>query len=119
MTVSDSIKQYIENWADEETASEMNQIETNRYNKEGLRIRDDQLSETVYTINASELQYLEPLVESENGIPLVSFFFNNNRDIFLLCCIVNVKLILRRLLNINSQKLKIRYERVEKKLKPP
>lgn len=75
VTVSDSIKQYIENWADEETASEMNQTDGNRFNKDGLRGRDDQLSETVYTINASELQYLEPLVESENGIPLVSFVF--------------------------------------------
>lgn len=74
VTVSDSIKQYIENWADEETASEMNQTEANRFNKDGLRVRDDQLSETVYTINASELQYLEPLGESENGLPLVSFF---------------------------------------------
>ncbi|KAJ8953709.1 hypothetical protein NQ314_007319 [Rhamnusium bicolor] len=75
VTVSDSIKQYIENWADEETASEMNQIETNRMCKENLRIRDDQSTETVYMINASELQYLEngiPLVTSENGIPLVA-----------------------------------------------
>lgn len=71
VTVSDNIKQYIENWADEETASEMNQMETVRFNKDGIRVREDQLPETVYTINASELQYLEPLVESENGIPLV------------------------------------------------
>lgn len=77
VTVSDSIKQYIENWADEETASEMSQMETNRFNKDSLRIRDDQLSETVYTINASELQYLEPLVESEIGIPLVSRISSN------------------------------------------
>lgn len=75
VTVSDSIKQYIENWADEETASEMNQMDSNRYNKENLRGRDDAVPETVYTINASELQYLEPLVESENGLPLVSDVF--------------------------------------------
>ncbi|XP_018561554.1 uncharacterized protein PFB0145c isoform X3 [Anoplophora glabripennis] len=75
VTVSDSIKQYIENWADEETASEMNQMETNRLCKENLRNRDEQSTETVYMINASELQYLEngiPLVTSENGIPLVT-----------------------------------------------
>ncbi|KAJ8984164.1 hypothetical protein NQ317_017816 [Molorchus minor] len=74
VTVSDSIKQYIENWADEETASEMNQIETNRLIKETIRVRDDQSTETVYMINASELQYLEngiPIVTSEN-IPLVT-----------------------------------------------
>lgn len=74
VTVSDSIKQYIENWADEETATEMNAIETNRLCKENLRGREEQSTETVYMINASELQYLEngiPVVTSENGIPLV------------------------------------------------
>ncbi|KAJ8917293.1 hypothetical protein NQ315_002311 [Exocentrus adspersus] len=75
VTVSDSIKQYIENWADEETATEMNQVENGRLCKENLRVRDEQSTETVYMINASELQYLEngiPLVASENGIPLVT-----------------------------------------------
>lgn len=74
VTVSDSIKQYIENWADEETASEMTQIENNRLCKENIRVREEPSTETVYMINTSELQYLEngiPLVTSENGIPLV------------------------------------------------
>ncbi|CAH1184344.1 unnamed protein product [Phyllotreta striolata] len=71
--VSDSIKHYIENWADEETASEMNQLESSRMCKENLRGRDEQSTETVYMINASELQYLEneiPVVASENGVPV-------------------------------------------------
>ncbi|KAG5867564.1 hypothetical protein JTB14_017588 [Gonioctena quinquepunctata] len=75
VTVSDSIKQYIENWADEETASEMNQMESSRLCKDGMRVRDDQSTETVFMINASELQYFEngiPLVTSENAIPMVA-----------------------------------------------
>ncbi|XP_057667944.1 uncharacterized protein PF3D7_1120600-like [Diorhabda carinulata] len=69
VTVSDNIKHYIENWADEETATEMNQIENPRMCKESIRGRDDQSTETVYMINASELQYLENgLLTSENGM---------------------------------------------------
>ncbi|CAH1111940.1 unnamed protein product [Psylliodes chrysocephalus] len=71
VTVSDSIKHYIENWADEETASEMNQMENSRLCKDNIRGREDQSTETVYMINASELQYLEnEMVTSENGVPV-------------------------------------------------
>ncbi|CAH1118643.1 unnamed protein product [Phaedon cochleariae] len=76
VTVSDNIKQYIENWADEETASEMNQLDgTGRLCKDGNRMREDQSDETVYMINASDIQYLEngiPVVTSDSGIPMVS-----------------------------------------------
>lgn len=69
VTVSDNIKHYIENWADEETAMEINQIDNSRMCKDSIRGREDQSTETVYMINASELQYLENgLLTSENGM---------------------------------------------------
>ncbi|XP_072381142.1 uncharacterized protein [Diabrotica undecimpunctata] len=71
VTVSDSIKHYIENWADEDTASEMNQMESSRICKDGIRGRDDQSTETVYMISSSELEYIENgLITSESGIPV-------------------------------------------------
>ncbi|XP_074034623.1 uncharacterized protein isoform X2 [Leptinotarsa decemlineata] len=72
VTVSDSIKQYIENWADEDTASE---LESNRLCKDGMRVRDDPSTGTVFMISQSELQYFEngvPIVTSESTIPMVT-----------------------------------------------
>lgn len=60
--ISDNLKQYIENWADEETVSEMNQME----NRNG-RNREDTSNETIVMINPSELQYIE-----NGSIPLVT-----------------------------------------------
>ncbi|VEN50329.1 unnamed protein product [Callosobruchus maculatus] len=70
--VSNNLKQFLENWAEEEAVTEM-QMETTEMCKDGGRVpREDQSAE-IYMINASELQYFEnsgiPLV-TEAGIPL-------------------------------------------------
>nr|CAI5851393.1 unnamed protein product [Callosobruchus analis] len=70
--VSNNLKQFLENWAEEEAVTEM-QMETTEMCKDGGRVpREDQSAE-IYMINASELQYFEnsgiPLV-TETGIPL-------------------------------------------------
>ncbi|XP_076254295.1 uncharacterized protein LOC143192686 isoform X2 [Rhynchophorus ferrugineus] len=67
---SDSLKKFIENWAEEEPNNEMSGVE-NSAARENLKIRDDPPSGTVYMINANDVQYFEnsgiPLVTSDNG----------------------------------------------------
>ncbi|KAK9876046.1 hypothetical protein WA026_011156 [Henosepilachna vigintioctopunctata] len=75
---SNNIRQYLENWAEEESTTEISQqIENPKYIP---RINRDEANE-VYVINASELpQYLEngvPLVTSENG----QYIFKSNVSI--------------------------------------
>ncbi|CAG9770855.1 unnamed protein product [Ceutorhynchus assimilis] len=63
---SDSLKKFIENWADEEPLPEINPMDPNLRDK----LRDDAPG-TVYMINPNDLQYFEnngiPIVTSDNG----------------------------------------------------
>ncbi|KAL1501587.1 hypothetical protein ABEB36_006884 [Hypothenemus hampei] len=67
---SDSLKKFIENWADEDPSAEINNpMEANVNLKD--KLRDDAPPGTVYMINATDVQYFEnngiPIVTSENG----------------------------------------------------
>lgn len=76
VTASNTIRQYIENWAEEEPTSE---IETAKYVYKD-QLRGDETNE-VFVINASEIpQYIEggvPLVASEDG----QYVFKSNVSI--------------------------------------
>lgn len=77
---SDSLKKFIENWADEEPSSEMNPMEANMNLRD--KLRDDVPAGTVYMINATDVQYFEnngiPIVSSDTGgFQLVSFFYSS------------------------------------------
>lgn len=67
---SDSLKKFIENWADEDQAAEMaNPMETGPNLRD--KLRDDAPPGTVFMINANDVQYFEnngvPIVTSDNG----------------------------------------------------
>lgn len=61
---SDSLKKFIENWAEEEPNNEAGSIEAGSLRE---KAREEAPSETVYMINANDVQYFE-----NNGIPLVT-----------------------------------------------
>jgi len=75
---SDSIKKFIENWADEDQSAEIaNPMEPGPNLRD--KLREDAPPGTLFMINANDVQYFEnngvPIVTSENGsFQLVSVF---------------------------------------------